>query len=189
MLIPSLRYLAFWPVSLLAVWVACVLAPIAALPIFVRSHSPKGVYGDPREGEWLSQGWAWITTHDAHVDQYAYSSMGQRHWLLKRYDRDNPASNPGWLRYANRVLWIWRNPAYYTKHHWLGFDTTGTADAYTKGVRFGAQTNERGQVGFLYERRFRYLHIQFGWKLYRSDPDGKRMYAFRVKPELRPGWS
>lgn len=165
-----IKYLLFWPLNILSILAAFVLAPVAALPVFVRSTPPRGVYGDPRPGEWLVQGWAWITTHDAHVDQYAYGSMGRKHWLLKRFNTEMPELNPGWLRYANRVLWIWRNPAYFVKHHWLGLHKDDP------GI-------------FLFERNFRHLHVQFGWKVYRNDPDGKRMYAFRLKPEFKEGWS
>lgn len=163
-----IKYVLCLPLSWLAVLVAYLLAPVAALPIFVRSTAPQGAYGDPRDGEWLTQFWAWITTHDAHVDQFAYASFGKTHWLLKRFNRHG--ENPGWLRYANRVLWIWRNPAYYVKHHALGI-------------------HKDDPGAFLYERKFRYLHVQFGWKLYRKDPDGRRMYAFRLKPEFKEDWS
>lgn len=165
-----LRYIIYLPASWAAVLVAWAVAPFAALPFFVRHVPPPGCYGDLREGEWLTPWLAWVTTHDAHVDQYAYGSMGRKHWLLKRFNTESPELNPGWLRYANRVLWIWRNPAYYVKHHWLGLHKDDP------GI-------------FLFERKFRYLHVQFGWKVYRNDPDGKRMYAFRLKPELKEGWS
>lgn len=178
--IAILRYLLILPISWAATLLAYLFAPIAALPIFVR----LGITGR----EYLVWLWQWLTTHDAPVDSFFIDAYFSRSVLLGRFTREQILAS-AFLRYVGRVMWIWRNPAYYIKHHYLGFDTTGTTDAYTKGVRLGTQTNERGQVGFLYERRFRYLHIQFGWKLYRSDPDGKRMYAFRVKPELRPGWS
>src|SRR5690606_27578269 len=138
---------------------------------FVRSTPPKGVHAERMDGEWLCQGWAWITTHDAPVDQYAYGTKGHTHWLLNRFYLAEPGANPGWLRYVNRVLWIWRNPAYYVKHHLLGFDTAGAVDPYTRS-RFDTLTNGRGQTAFLFERQWPRLRVQFGWKLYRDDPDG-----------------
>ncbi len=152
-----LRYILYWPLNILSVVVAYILAPIAALPVFVTTTPPKGAYGNPRVGEWLVQFWAWITTHDAHVDS-------------GRVDNYFTVPDSAWGRYKARVLWIWRNPAYYFKHHVIGI-----------------RASDPG--AFLYERRFKYLHVQFGWKLYRNDPDGKRMYAFRIKPELKEGWS
>lgn len=184
MTLAILRYLLFVPISLLAAWASMLLAQIAALPVFVRRTPPKGTYSERADGEWLCQGWAWVTTHDAPVDSYAHGTAGHTHWLLKRFNRVSPESNPGWLRYANRVLWVWRNPAYYVKHHALGFDTAGAQDTYVRG-RFDTIRNGRGRIGFLYEREYRYLRIQFGWKLYRDDPDGKRMFAFRLKPKFR----
>lgn len=188
MTLAVLRYLVYLPVSWVTVIAAWVLAPVAALPFFVRSVPPPGFYGDPRGGEWLTPWWSWITTHDAHVDTYAYGSKGRKHWLLKRYNIVDPSQNPGWLKYANRVLWIWRNPAYSVKHFLLGFDSQG--QGVTLGRSFTYYTvNLDGRYAFLVERKFKHLHVQFGWKLYRTDPDGRRMFAFRVKPEFKEGWS
>lgn len=157
-----LRYVLYLPINLAVTALVFVLAPVVALPIFVREGE------DGRE--WYVPWLAWASTHDTPVDTYAYGRVGRTHWLLKRFKVEPGSVNPGWLRYMNRLLWLWRNPAYWFKHHTLGL-------------------RHDHQGIFLYERKFRYLHVQFGWKVYRNDPDGKRMYAFRLKPELKEGWS
>lgn len=187
------RYAFSAVIDLAADILAFILAPIAALPCFIKVH--------PNGRERIRGAWQWITTHDAPIDTYAYGSAGRKHWLLKRFDVDNPANNPAWLRYANRVLWIWRNPAYQVSH-WLGYDQRGVTpspdrfkdprwDTGEPNRAFWRVVNHRGQVGFLYQQQINWwrftLEIQFGWKLYRRDDDQRCMLAFRFIPFKRYG--
>jgi hypothetical protein len=189
MIIALIRYVISAVIDITADIAAFILAPLAALPVFTTT--------DANGREHIHPAWQWITTHDALVDTFAYGSMGRVHWLLKRYDTQTPGNNPAWLRYVNRLLWIWRNPAYQVSH-WLGFDQRGVVvppdefdnplwDTGAPNKAFWKVKNARGQTAFLYERQYyfyrnRCIEIQLGWKLYRNDPDQRCMVAFRVSP-------
>lgn len=172
-----LRYILILPISWIATLLAYLFAPIAALPVFVR----VGVGGR----EHYVRLWQWLTTHDAPADAFHMDDYYRRSVLLGRFSREQILAT-AFLRYVGRVMWIWRNPAYQVKH-WLGYDASGTDPIQrvkeADGVgRMFVRTNYKGRVGFFYEKRTNRLHIQFGWKLYRRDPDGRRMIAFRFKP-------
>lgn len=172
-----LRYAVTLPISWIATLLAYAFATTAALPIFVRPGNSGREYL-----VWL---WQWLATHDAPADSFFVDAYFTRSVLLGRFTREQIRASP-FLRYVGRVLWIWRNPAYQVKH-WLGYDASGT-EPITRvkeadGVgRMFVRKNPKGFTGFYYEKRTERLHIQFGWKLYRRDPDGKRMIAFRFKP-------
>lgn len=177
--IAILRYLLILPISWAATLLAYLFAPIAALPIFVR----LGITGR----EYLVWLWQWLTTHDAPVDSFFIDAYFSRSVLLGRFTREQILAS-AFLRYVGRVMWIWRNPAYQAKH-WLGYDASGSEPIHrikeADGVgRMFIRKNHKGHTGFYYEKRTNRWHIQFGWKLYRRDPDGKRMIAFRLKPSL-----
>lgn len=178
MILSILRYIPRAIIDLCADILAFILAPIAAL--FVK------------DGE-IHPLWKWITTHDApigsgHIDGY---------W---------PKPKLLWWSY---VKWIWRNPAYQVGH-WLGYDQTGmvttrrlygtdTTHGLYKDPRWGTGVpnrsfwrvvNKGGQTGFLAQGQIYYyknwcIEYQFGWKLYRRDPDKRCMLAFRISPFKR----
>lgn len=173
-----LRYLVYFPASIAVTFLVWFLAPIVALPCFVRKAY------DGRE--WYVPWLAWASTHDSPVDTYYFGSRGRIHWLFKRYTYDE-LDRTEWLRYVNRLLWLYRNPAYTAKHSWFGFNTDGVepvVDFKGSGVTARCE-NLSGAKAFLFDREWRFLHLQFGWKLYRNDADNVRMLAFRVKPKFR----
>ena len=177
--IAIVRYLLILPLSWTATLLAYLFAPLAALPVFVHVGSDSREYY-----VWL---WRWLTTHDAPADTFFIDGYFIDSWILGRFTREQIRASP-FLRYVGRVLWIWRNPAYQVKH-WLGYDTSGSEPIHrikeADGVgRMFIRKNHKGHTGFYYEKRTNRWHIQFGWKLYRRDPDGKRMIAFRLKPSL-----
>ena len=168
-----LKYIPLAVVDIVADFLAILLSPIAAL------------FYEKKEGrEYLKPFWKWTTTHDAPVD-------------AGRVDGYFKVSDNSWGRYVSRVKWIFRNPAYQVSH-WLGYDQTGVDT--TKGLykdplwdsgvpnkAFWKVKNSKGQVGFLYQQQWYYyknycVEMQFGWKLYRRDPDKKCMIAFRFSP-------
>lgn len=188
-----LRYIPSAIVALLADLLAFLLAPVAALPIFIKTD---------REGrEHIAPFWQWITTHDALIDIYIYSKGRADHWLLGRYSQSEILSSP-WLRYAARVFWIWRNPAYQVSH-WLGYDQRGVAltklrdesslwDTGAPSTSLWIAENAHGQHAFLFEKQWyfwrnRCVEMQFGWKLYRNDPDQVCMLAVRFTPFKKYG--
>ena len=141
----------------------------------------------------------WAVTHDTDLVAWWRGSYGKDGWLKTRftqadYDRSRI------LRWATRVMWIYRNPAYQLSH-WLGYDQRGVVvpadrfkdprwDSGEPNKSFWRAVNRRGQVGFLYQRQWYYwrnycVEIQLGWKLYRRDPDQRCMLAFRISPFKR----
>lgn len=173
MILALIRYISCAIIDLIADIAAYILAPIAAL--FVNS-----------KGE-IHPAWKWITTHDApidigHIDGY---------W-------STPRGKMG--LWWSRTKWIWRNPAYQVSH-WLGYDQRGVVmpadrfkdprwDSGYPNKSFWRAVNRKGQIGFLYQRQWYYtkhwcIEMQFGWKLYRRDPDQHCMLAFRFSPFKR----
>lgn len=164
-------------ISLVADILAFILAPIAVL--FVK------------DGQ-LPKFWQWISTHDAPID----SGHLDNYW-------PTPTTKLG--LYWSRVKWIWRNPAY-QMGHWLGYNQTDveitkhsdnedTWDTGTPNKAYWTAVNNKGQKAFLYEKQSNWklpffktiftLEQQYGWKLYRKDPDGKCMLALRCNPFKR----
>lgn len=185
-----------WIVFALIVWVtkflACIVAPVAVLPIFVR----KGTW-DGRQCEELIPFWKWIATHDAPVDIYAYGTVGRQHWLLKRFDVVNPDNNPEWLKYLNRLLWIWRNPAYVVADS-LGYNQEGMEFLYMRdeghlwdsgypNFSFYLVENKDKKIGWMLEWQWyfykqRCLEVYLGWKLFRNDANKRCMLVARITP-------
>ncbi len=169
------KYSLFAMVSVAADLLAFILAPIAALPIFVRVEQGR---------EYLISFWKWITTHDAQIN----SGHLDNYW---------PAPTTKLGLYWSRVRWIWRNPAYQVGH-WLGYDQEGIvitkhtdgSSAWDSGKpsrSYWTAINSNGQNAFLWERQIyfyknRCIELQFGWKLYRKDPDKICMLALRISP-------
>lgn len=170
------RYVISVFIDLLADALAMLLAPIAALFVTLKND---------REELWTI--WRWIYTHDAPID----SGHVDGYW-------ETPTSKIG--NWWSRVRWIWRNSAYQVAH-WLGYDQRGVViniiydgkDTYKTGETsktYWTAVNAKGQKAFLYELQTPYilgftLEFQFGWKLYRNDPDQKCMLAFRILPFKR----
>lgn len=198
------RYVPRAIVAVVAVALSYLLGLVAALPWFITV--------DENGREHIHPMWRWMTTHDAGIDEHFRGSYFKRHFWLGRYTQGQILASR-FLRYVGRVSWIWRNPAYQTEH-WLGFDQRGVEvpedrfkdprwDTGEENRSFWKVRNHRGQVGFLYQRQlhwgrdFSHIHrwlnlrftleMQFGWKLYRRDPDQRCMLAVRVSPFKRYG--
>lgn len=181
------RYIPLALLSILGDLAAVLLAPIAAL--FVRRINGR---------EHTVPFWQWITTHDAPIDTYTHARGFEKdkHWVLGRFTFEQIQASR-LLRYISRVVWIWRNPAY-RLDHWMGYDQTGVAivkhrdEAYLwdtgwPNTSYWTAVNSLGEKAFLWERQIyfyktRCLELQFGWKLYRNDPDKRCMLAMRITP-------
>lgn len=168
------KYLLFAMISVAADVLAFILAPIAVL--FVRDGK-------------LPKLWRWITTHDAPID----SGHIDGYW-------EAPKTKIG--LYWSRVKWIWRNPAYQVGH-WLGYSQEGVTitkhydnvefwDTGIPNKAYWTAINSKGQEAFLYEKQSNWkfpffktvftFEQQYGWKLYRNDPDKVCMLALRISP-------
>lgn len=201
----KVKYAVYSLVSVLADALAITLSPIASLPIFIKT--------DASGRETIAKFWKWITTHDAKIDEYINGGYYTNNKLFSGKTRQE-LSDSKFYRYLGRIFWICRNPAYQVDH-WLGFDQTGVDttrglykdplwDTGVPNKAFWKVKNARGKTGFLYQRQghwgydfsahwkrlpnLRYtLELQFGWKLYRRDPDRKCMLAVRISPFKRYG--
>ncbi len=196
-----IKYICYALLSVVADLLAFVLAPVASLPLFIKTD------GSGRET--IHRMWKWITTHDAPIDLYTHHEDGQsKHWYLKRFTPEQIKQSK-WLRYTCRVFWIWRNPAYQFDH-WLGYDQKGVTltkhsqneskwDTGIPNKAYWTAINGKGQKAFLFEKQSTWgynfkniwkklpdctftLEQQYGWKLYRDDSDEVCMLAFRVHP-------
>ena len=168
---------------------AMMLAPIAALPFFIEV--------DKNGRETIRKVFYWTTTHDAPIDQYAFGSEGRNHKILKNYNTENPLKNSEWIKYVNRLLWIWRNPAYVVAQK-LGYDQSGMVlhteqdedvlwDTGKPNFSFWWATNDKDQIGWMLEWQWyfyknRCLEVYLGWKLHRNDPDKVCMLVSRITP-------
>ena len=188
-----IRYSLSAVIALIADLLAVVLAFVAALPVFIIT--------DANGRQHLRPIWRWLTTHDASVDEYFMGSYFMRGWILSRFTREQ-IRNSAFLSYVGRIMWIWRNPAYQVSH-WLGYDQRGVTpspdrfkdERWDSGIpnkSYWRVTNHKGQSAFLYQKQWYYtkhrcVEMQFGWKLYRNDPDKKCMLAIRFSPFKKYG--
>lgn len=184
-----------WVVCTPIIWaskgLALILAPIASLPWFINV--------DAKGREHLVGAWKWISTHDTPVDAYAYGSLGREHKLLREFDTETPSNNAEWLKYINRVLWIWRNPAYVVADY-FGFDQRGMKFLYQRdegslwdsghpNFSFYLAQNSSGSVGWMLEWQWyfykqRCLEVYLGWKLFRDDPNQRCMMVSRITSKV-----
>jgi hypothetical protein len=201
------RYVPCALLSIVAVLLTWVLAPLLALAAFV-TEDPHTKQGDlPR---WLS----WFQSHDFPLDEIWRPSRGDEPWrtdglFLKNFDRfvgKTPADFrvSRWLRYLARVYWLWRNPAYGFRAQVLGFAQAGAVTVLntTRGAAWDTGANswalyvaERPAAGVLVRTAFhlrgqlfyrrggtRYVRINVGWKLVMPDT---AMVATHVNPIRR----
>lgn len=188
MILALIRYIPSAIIDLVADFLALVMAPVAAC--FVARIDGR---------DHIHPYWRWITTHDAPVDEWWHGGYGRAGWIKRRFNSADYRRSAV-LRWACRVMWIWRNPAYQVAH-WLGYDQTGVDttrglykdprwDSGKPNKAFWRVKNKKGQTGFLAQGQLYYyknwcIEYQFGWKLYRRDPDKRCMLAFRISPFKR----
>lgn len=193
MLFTIIRYIPLALINLVGIFLAVILAPFASLFYTI----------DAQGNEYLSSFWQWCTTHDASVNTYTLARGFEKdnHFYLGKFTYEQ-ILNSSWLRYVSRVIWIWRNPAYQLAH-WLGYNQVGvvvtkhaesdsTWDTGKPSYAYWTAVNTKGGKSFLWERQIYYyknrcLELQFGWKLYREDPDQVCMLAFRITPFKKYG--
>lgn len=184
-----------WMVFSLIVWVAkaaaYVLAPIAALPIFVKKGEWKG-----RESDELISFWRWTTTHDAPIDEYYMSEYYTRNRIFSKHTREDILNN-GFLKYLGRVFWIWRNPAYVVADA-LGYSQKGMKflhqrdeghlwDSGYPNFSYYIVENNKNQIGWMLEWQWyfykqRCLEVYLGWKIFRKDENQRCMLVARITP-------
>lgn len=184
------------PLLILLSLVAYIIAPFIALFITHAEESetighPSMFPGKPREflipmfRVWQSQ--------DAPVDEWWWAGYEPKSW--RRHFTQADYDNSAILRWACRVAWLWRNPAYGWGER-FGFDGRGMKILTSKGsdddwysgktsVSYWTAVNESGEKAFLFQSRVyfyknRCLDIMAGYKFF-SDPEVKYV-AMRFNP-------
>ena len=118
------RYLGFLVWAALAlpvialVLVSYMLAPVIALPVFVRV-----IGGREQLVRWLY----WFQTFDNPLDEAYHGNYGLSEWV-NRF-RVSYASS-ALSRYAFRVYWLWLNPVYGFAMNLFGVDCTSVSYIY-----------------------------------------------------------
>lgn len=184
------------PVLLLLTVIAYIIAPVLACFITYAEESsvtghPSLFPGKPRA---FLQKWCRIwQTSDAPVDEWWYGNYEMDSWRhsFDQEDYDNSII----LRWACRVAWLWRNPAYGFGEvfGWNGtgmkiVTSHGSDDDWYSGkssCSYWTAVNDANQKTFyvqirLYFYKNRCLDIMAGYKLF-SDPTVKYV-AMRFNP-------
>lgn len=183
-----------WAGSAVIVWIAkflaIMVAPVAMAPVFITRT------GGREHVHWF---WQWTTTHDTDAAAWWRGSYGQGGWLKARFTQAD-YERSALLRWACRILWVWRNPAYQVAH-WLGYDQRGMRQLYVRdeghlwdsgfgNFSFWLAVNGSRQVGWMIQWQYYWwgqhcLEVYLGWKLFRKDPDKRCMVAARISPFRR----
>lgn len=184
------------------------LAPLLALPVFVRMADETQTTGHPSQfpgklRAFLIKPLMGFQTHDDCLDAFWYSGKYKSSWL-KRFNQHD-FDTKWYVRYFNYVAWLWRNPAYQFAH-WLGWRNTGVKKLWVRDRKYlwktgvtnfsGAiVTNDKGSVSFEFEGQWHFkgpwaLEWRFGYGYERKEPDGRCMLNVRFIPwrkyELKP---
>lgn len=187
----GLLWLTFFPVNLFFSLLGYVLAPLVALPWFVRQElrTDKAKVLGPGEFTLLRDQLVtplyWFQTHDNAVDEYWYGGYALESLfppLRAATQRDYDASPR--LRYVCRLFWLWRNCAYGFSYNLLGralIQREVVTEVGDKDKGRWTRYTDRGN-SFQY-RAHRplvwriYADINIGWKTHDGFP--RAMYANR----------
>lgn len=184
------------PVLLLLTVIAYIIAPILAC--FITYAEESDVTGHPslfpNTPRAFLQKWCRIwQSQDAPVDEYYYAEYEMDGFLQRNFRLVYHYYSI--VRWAYRVAWLWRNPAYGfgEKFGWNGtgmkiLSSHGTDDDWYSGhssFSYWIAKNQSGNKAFyiqirLYFYRNRCLDIMAGYKLF-SDPNTKYV-AMRFNP-------
>lgn len=193
----TLIWAAKVPILIGLTLIAYVMAPVFAL--FVTHAEESEVTGFPsmypgKAREFLIEPLRVWQSQDAPLDEWWYGNYEMDSW---RHNFDQDDYDSSWLlRYACRIAWLWRNPAY-GFGSLLGYDGAGLKfigfdqddDTPWLSGKTCSQlwkcTNDRGETGWLFRARIyfyknRCLEVMAGYKLF-SDPTSKYV-AMRFNP-------
>lgn len=177
-----------------------VLAPIIALPPFVRFEIETDVTGYPsqfpdKKRAFLIPFLMGFQTHDDCLDAFWYSWKYKNSWL-KKYTQED-FDNKWHVRYFNYVMWLWRNPAYQFAD-WLGWynkDVTvlKVRDRFNlwktgkSNFSYWVVKNGKGSVTFylqsqIYHYKNYCLEFELGYDFSRYEPDNHCRISIRIIP-------
>ena len=187
------------PALLLLDLVTIVFSPIIALFTYKAEESEVTGFPSLHPGlkrDFLLPIFKGFGTPDCPSDEMYYGDYELQSTVVKylrQYDYDT-----NWLvRYAYRILWLCRNPAYGFGHS-LGYDSNdmtylvardnnelwGTKTSHSS---FWKVTNPKGQIGWWYKMKWFYtadraVVINIGYKLDADSKDGKKYVAMFFHP-------
>ena len=152
-----------------------LLAPIIALPLFVR----RDAAGREHLVRWLY----WFQTFDNPLDEAYHGNYGLSEWV-NRF-RVSYASS-ALSRYTFRVYWLWRNSVYGFARHPFGVSCTSVSYIYRRAEKdFLAVSDEAGWfTPFQFRGHILGAYAYIGWKLTMGFKDGspKKMYCIQINP-------
>lgn len=201
--IAVLMYIPKAVLVLLLKAITVLIAPIIALPPFVRMADETATTGHPSQfpGKLRAFLKPWLMgfqTHDDCLDAFWYSGKYKNSWL-RRFTQED-FDNKWYVRYFNYVAWLWRNPAYQFAH-WLGWNNKAIKILKAQDneylwktgithVSYWIARNDLDEVSFLVEGQWNYykdwcLEYRFGYGLFRNEPDDRCMLNIRFIPWRR----
>ena len=169
--------------------VMCVfLAPVVALFITSRERTDRvkrlGNEQVTMQRAYLTKSLYWFQTHDNAVDEWWWGCFNESSVL--RYLREatqEQYNTSAFLRYACRVMWLWRNCAYGFSYNLFSKPLDETLSVIEQGVKGGkwscfTQRKSSWQFKANYPIRDWFkLSVNIGWKEHKGFP--KVMYADR----------
>lgn len=176
--------------------IAYIIAPVLAL--FIEYHEESAITGHPslfpgKPRAFLIKPLRIWQSLDAPVDEWWFGEYEMDSWRINFTQKDYDEC--AWLRWACRVAWLWRNPAYGfgEKFGWDGtgmkiLSSHGTDDDWYSGsssLSYWIAENQSGNKAFYVQIRLYFYHnrcldIMAGYKLF-SDPSIKYV-AMRFNP-------
>lgn len=177
-----------------------ILAPVLALPIFVRFRDETSVTGYPSQfpnklRAFLIKPLMGFQTQDDCLDAFWYSTKYKNSWMAKYNQID--FDTKWWLRYCNYVAWLWRNPAYQFAD-WLGWynkdhvilkkrDQDNLWKTGIPNFSYWLVKNGRGGVSFAVQGQLYYykqycIEYNLGYGFKRFEPDDRCMLNIRIIP-------
>ena len=189
-----LRWLMFYPLSILVSIFFRLLAPIVAIPVVRVSRVDTIKRFDKQKLAWprdyLLPCFKWFATHDNAADEWWYGMYNTNFWLKPVREWTQSDYDTSWLiRYFCRVAWLWRNTGYGFSHYVLGINASEDNATILSHQWFGLTqkrwySKNRGiclawQVkGFIWLTKTYYIDINIGWKSHRNFK--RLMYAGRI---------
>ena len=187
------------PLLLLLDVIAVLLSPIIAL--FTYKAEETEVTGFPSlhpglKRDFLLPIFKGFATPDAPADEFYYANYELNSAtvkFLRKYDYDTN----WWVRYAYRIMWLCRNPAYGFGQS-LGYDSNGMVylterdnnhlwGTKTSHSSYWKVVNAKGQIGWWFKMKWFYTKdrafvINIGYKLDAASIDGRKFVAMFFHP-------
>ena len=151
-----------------------ILAPIIALPMFVRVIDGR---------EYLVRCLYWFQTFDNPLDEGYYGNYGLSEWV-NQFRADYASS--GLCKYMFRVYWLWRNSVYGFARHPFGVSCSGVSYVYYRAEKdFLAVSNDDSWfTPFQFRGHILGAYAYIGWKLtakYKDDSP-RKMFCIQINP-------